>query len=111
MRGHNIGFYWEIRKIIFELSLIPPLIWSSAFICQRKLKIFAVLIKSRLSVKQSCDFTALVNCSFCYHIKTTGIGKVIWIRLNWENKKAYDCEWLGLLGKQLCHFSQWVSTI
>ena len=28
MRGHNICFYWEIRKIIFELSLIPSLIWS-----------------------------------------------------------------------------------
>ena len=31
MRGHNICFPLEIRKIIFELSSIPPLIWSSAF--------------------------------------------------------------------------------
>ena len=30
MRGHNICFHLEIRKIIFELSLIPLLIWSSA---------------------------------------------------------------------------------
>ena len=30
MRGHNICFHCEIRKIIFKLSLIPPLIWSSA---------------------------------------------------------------------------------
>ena len=30
MRGHNICFHSEIRKIIFELSLIPLLIWSSA---------------------------------------------------------------------------------
>ena len=29
MRGHNICFHWEIRKNIFALSLIPPLIWSS----------------------------------------------------------------------------------
>ena len=29
MRGHNICFYGEIRKIIFELSSVPPLIWSS----------------------------------------------------------------------------------
>ena len=29
MRGHNICFCLEIRKIIFELSSIPPLIWSS----------------------------------------------------------------------------------
>ena len=29
MRGHNICFHGEIRKIIFELSSIPPLIWSS----------------------------------------------------------------------------------
>ena len=29
MRGHNICFCREIRKIIFELSLIPTLIWSS----------------------------------------------------------------------------------
>ena len=29
MRGHNIYFDGEIRKIIFELSLIAPLIWSS----------------------------------------------------------------------------------
>ena len=29
MRGQNICFNGEIRKIIFELSSIPPLIWSS----------------------------------------------------------------------------------
>ena len=28
MRGHNIYFHLEIRKIIFELSLIYPIIWS-----------------------------------------------------------------------------------
>ena len=28
--GHNICFHWHIRKIIFKLSLLPPLIWSSA---------------------------------------------------------------------------------
>ena len=28
MSGHNIHFQSEIRKIIFELSSIPPLIWS-----------------------------------------------------------------------------------
>ena len=27
--SHNICFCWEIRKIVFELSSIPPLIWSS----------------------------------------------------------------------------------
>ena len=31
MRGHNICFHSEIRKIIFELSSILPLIWSSEF--------------------------------------------------------------------------------
>ena len=30
MSGDNICFHGEIRKIIFELSLITPLIWSSA---------------------------------------------------------------------------------
>ena len=29
MRGHNICFRWEIRKIISELSLLLLLIWSS----------------------------------------------------------------------------------
>ena len=29
MRGHNICFYSEIRKIIFELSSVPHLIWTS----------------------------------------------------------------------------------
>ena len=29
MRGHNIYFHGEIRKIIFELSSITSLIWSS----------------------------------------------------------------------------------
>ena len=29
MSGHNICFHREIRKIIFELSSLPPLIWSS----------------------------------------------------------------------------------
>ena len=28
MRGHNICFRWEVRKVIFELSSIPPFIWS-----------------------------------------------------------------------------------
>ena len=32
MRGHNICFWQEIRNIIYELSSIPPLIWSSASI-------------------------------------------------------------------------------
>ena len=31
MRGHNICFHWEIRKIIFELSSMPPLVWSSVY--------------------------------------------------------------------------------
>ena len=30
MRGHNICFLWEIRKIISELSPLLLLIWSSA---------------------------------------------------------------------------------
>ena len=30
MMGHKICFGWELRKIISELSSIPPLIWSSA---------------------------------------------------------------------------------
>ena len=29
MRGHNVCFHREIRKIIFKLSSIPPPIWSS----------------------------------------------------------------------------------
>ena len=29
MRGHNICFCGEIRKIVFELSSLPPLIWNS----------------------------------------------------------------------------------
>ena len=29
MRGHSIRFHSEIRKIIFELSSIIPLIWNS----------------------------------------------------------------------------------
>ena len=29
MRGHNICFHQEIRKIIFDLFSIPCLIWSS----------------------------------------------------------------------------------
>ena len=29
MRGYNVCFHSEIRKIIFYSSLIPPLIWSS----------------------------------------------------------------------------------
>ena len=29
MRGHNISFCSEKRKIIFELASIPPRIWSS----------------------------------------------------------------------------------
>ena len=32
MRGHNICFCGEIRKIIFELSLIHTLIWRSGVI-------------------------------------------------------------------------------
>ena len=29
MRGHNICFHCKIRKTIFKLSSLPPLIWSS----------------------------------------------------------------------------------
>ena len=29
MRGHNICFHLNIRKIIFQLSSIPPHIWNS----------------------------------------------------------------------------------
>ena len=29
MRGHNVCFCQEIRKIFFELSSIPPFIWNS----------------------------------------------------------------------------------
>ena len=32
MRGHNICFHREIRKIVFQLSSIPPLIWSSGIL-------------------------------------------------------------------------------
>ena len=31
MRGHNICFHLEIRKINFELSCVPLLIWSSEY--------------------------------------------------------------------------------
>ena len=34
MRGHNICFPSEIRKLIFELSSIPPLILSSVKIAE-----------------------------------------------------------------------------
>ena len=37
MRGHNICFLRDIRKIIFELSSIPPLIWSSELCYKDKL--------------------------------------------------------------------------
>ena len=49
MRGHNICFYWNIRKIIFELSLIPPLILSST---RSSLK-WAYIICADISVKMS----------------------------------------------------------
>ena len=29
LRGHNVCFPWEIRKIIFDLLSVPPLIWRS----------------------------------------------------------------------------------
>ena len=32
MRGHNICFHGEIRKIVFELSSVLPCIWSSVLI-------------------------------------------------------------------------------
>ena len=32
MRGHNICFHLEIRKIIFELSSILLLIWSLDYV-------------------------------------------------------------------------------
>ena len=34
MKGHNMCFYWEIRKIVWlsELFLLPLLIWSSELI-------------------------------------------------------------------------------
>ena len=33
MRGHNICFHSEIRKIILTFSSIPCLIWSSVVFC------------------------------------------------------------------------------
>ena len=41
MRGHNICFHREIRKIIFELSSIPPLICSSDIISTNVMLILA----------------------------------------------------------------------
>ena len=34
MRGHNIHFHGEIRKIIYELSSVSPLTWNSAQHCE-----------------------------------------------------------------------------
>ena len=34
MRGHNICFHGEIKKITFELSLTPPLVWSFAVVAK-----------------------------------------------------------------------------
>ena len=31
IRGNNICFHWEIRKFIFELSSVLPLIWNSVW--------------------------------------------------------------------------------
>ena len=37
MRDHNICFHSEIGKIIFELSSVLPLIWSSFLVYQKSL--------------------------------------------------------------------------
>ena len=51
MRGHNICFFWEIRKIIFELSAILPLNWSSS--CSAKTVHMIMLPAKSLDKKQN----------------------------------------------------------
>ena len=53
MRGHNICFHWEIRKIIFELSSIP--LSPGALPSQRAIHTIFILLswKSFLSTKMT----------------------------------------------------------
>ena len=56
MSGHNICFRREIRKIIFELSKIPPLIWSSSLSrnSARFLITLLLLIKTDFKLENVC---------------------------------------------------------
>ena len=61
MRGHNICFRSEIRKIIFELSSILPLNWSSVF-SLGMLEVFCVLgMDSSAQLFKGCVTTWLIS--------------------------------------------------
>ena len=55
MWGNNICFHQEIRKIIFELSSIPPLIWSSGSQIMMLFSVTEILVL--------IDF-----CKWCYNV-------------------------------------------
>ena len=61
MRGHNICFHPEIRKIIFELSSISPLIWSSA-------------VWGDLSKRCSCKLVNSVDPDQTAHLQQLDLG-------------------------------------
>ena len=67
MRGHNICFCLEIRKIIFELSSLPPLIWSSALqvvLTQSTDSTLFVQMLIRLQIQQTLGFDVNLYCEY-----------------------------------------------
>ena len=64
MRGHNICFPPEIRKIISDLSLLPPLICSSAYNINKIA--YLTLENTNISKKH------LITCKVYYSDKAIG---------------------------------------
>ena len=65
MRGHNVGFYGQIRKITPNLSQLPLLIWSTVIF----------IIETSCSWK----FTKTGNETFQYYRYICYVGKLLCI--------------------------------
>ena len=62
MRGYNICFHSEIRKIIFELSSIHTLIWSSGNSAGMTFSVISFVISGPLnSAKMTFSAISFVN--------------------------------------------------
>ena len=77
IRDHHICFHWEIRKFIFGLSSIPPLIWSSAYciIMWSSSNPQLIMLTGTLSVNANGDNPVCICCTIqaWYPLRTRSI--------------------------------------
>ena len=81
MRCHKICFHCDIRKIIFELSSIPPLIWSSGPGCSKPMtSLVNVSLKFQTLISQIRQYFLLKKCEWLENEMLQGLGGL----MNWK---------------------------